>query len=166
MVVRRFTPLLSLLLVLPVGAQIISTVPIQNLPVTAKTKIAGQMIDLEVARTSLQQEIGLMGRKELAAHRGMLFVFPAPRQTAFWMGNCFIPLDMIFLRQGKVVSLTENALPCPKAQNCPQYSSKGVIDQVLELKTGQIKALNIKVNDMIEFTFLKTALTTTVQGKN
>jgi uncharacterized membrane protein (UPF0127 family) len=96
-----------------------------------------------------------MGRKELPANRGMLFIFNPPRFVSFWMGNCFIPLDIVFVRQGRITSFAAKAKPCPTAQNCPSYPSKAEIDQVIELQAGQIQALNLKVKDPVTVSFLK-----------
>lgn len=52
---------------------------------------------LEVARTEVQREHGLMDRKTLAAHTGMLFVFDTDQQVAFWMKDTLVPLDMVFI---------------------------------------------------------------------
>jgi len=154
--VRRFVPLLALLTCLiPVTAQPI----IQSLPITAKAKVGGQVIELEVARSALEHQIGLMGRKDLAPNRGMLFIFDPPQFSAFWMRNCLMSLDLIFIRKGKIVNIAENAPPCPDnvlPEKCPTYPAKGQIDQVLDLKAGQAKALKLKANDPIEVTFLKT----------
>jgi uncharacterized protein len=52
---------------------------------------------VEVARTEPEREHGLMDRKVLGAHTGMLFVFDADEPVAFWMKDTLIPLDMIFI---------------------------------------------------------------------
>jgi uncharacterized membrane protein (UPF0127 family) len=56
-----------------------------------------QDLVVEVARTEPEREHGLMDRKVLAAHTGMLFVFEADEPVAFWMKDTLIPLDMIFI---------------------------------------------------------------------
>src|SRR5580698_1469435 len=56
-----------------------------------------QDLVVEVARTEPEREHGLMDRKVLAAHAGMLFVFDADEPVAFWMKDTLIPLDMIFI---------------------------------------------------------------------
>ncbi len=86
----------------------------QVLPISAQVKIADQLIQLEVARTPEQQEMGLMYRTNLPNDRGMLFPFSPPRPVGFWMKNCNISLDMIFLLNGKVQSIASNAPPCKK----------------------------------------------------
>ncbi|WP_218082514.1 DUF192 domain-containing protein [Anthocerotibacter panamensis] len=147
--------LLALLLVSELtGPALAQTSLSQSLPIAARVALSGQVIELEVARTEQQQQIGLMGRQNLPANRGMVFLFDSPRFTRFWMGYCFIPLDMIFIRKGRIVEFAQSAQPCPTGENCPQYPPKGVLaDQVLELKAGQVQALKLKINDPISFKF-------------
>jgi hypothetical protein len=133
-----------------------STALKQSLPVTAQIQIAGQPIDLEVARTAREQEIGLMNRTSLAADRGMLFIFEPARPVQFWMKNTLINLDMVFLRQGTVKYIAHNAPPC-KADPCPTYGPVlGMIDQVIELKGGRAAELKLKVGDRVPVQFLKS----------
>lgn len=120
----------------------------QELPISATVQIGNQVIQLEVAKTADQQEMGLMYRKELAANRGMLFPFGSPRPVGFWMKNCFINLDMVFLRDGKVESIATNVPPCTK-EPCPVYNSKVPVDQVIELRGGRAQELGLKVGDRL-----------------
>jgi uncharacterized membrane protein (UPF0127 family) len=124
----------------------------QVLPVSGQVKIANQVVQLEVARTPEQQEIGLMYRTELADDRGMLFPFNPPRPVGFWMKNCNINLDMIFLRNGKVQAIASNAPPC-RTEPCPVYGPKGPVDQVIELRGGRAAELGVKVGDQLAVQF-------------
>jgi hypothetical protein len=55
---------------------------------------------------------GLMYRKEIDPHRGMIFVFPEEKVQTFWMKNTYIPLDMVFVtKEMKVVGILENVPP-------------------------------------------------------
>lgn len=54
-------------------------------------------LTVEVARTIEEQRKGLMFRTELAADRGMVFVFTPVRPVAMWMKNTLIDLDAAFL---------------------------------------------------------------------
>lgn len=120
----------------------------QSLPISAKVAVGGQVIQLEVAKTPDQQAMGLMFRTELAPDRGMLFPFNPPRPVGFWMKNTLIELDMVFLRNGKVVAVASNVPPC-KADPCPAYGPEASIDQVIELRGGRAKELGIKAGDRL-----------------
>ncbi len=126
----------------------------QNLPISARATIGGQVIQLEVARTVEQQAMGLMYRKSLADDRGMLFPFNPPRPVNFWMKNVAINLDMIFLRDGQVQAIAANVPPCREIP-CPTYGPGATaIDQVIELRGGRASELGLKVGDRIAVEFL------------
>jgi uncharacterized membrane protein (UPF0127 family) len=74
---------------------------------------AGEVkFDVEVAADWRSQEYGLMNRKFLPRHTGMIFDFGSPSMTSFWMKNTLIPLDMIFIREdGTVSSVAPDAVP-------------------------------------------------------
>ena len=129
----------------------------QMLPITAKAKIGRQVIQLEVAQTTQQQALGLMYRTDLANDRGMLFPFAQPRMVGFWMKNCKIPLDMIFLRDDVVQAIQVNALPCEQ-EPCPTYGPDLLVDRVIELRGGRSQELGVKVGDRIPITFLNPQL--------
>lgn len=120
----------------------------QILPITAQAIISGQTINLEVTKTPQEQAMGLMYRNSLPDDRGMLFSFDPPRQVTFWMKNCQMSLDMIFIRSGIVKAIAENVPPC-LADPCPTYGSDVSIDRVIELRGGRAAELNLKVGDQI-----------------
>lgn len=123
----------------------------QQLPIEARAVIGSQEIGLEVARTPEQQAIGLMFRRELAANRGMLFPFGQTRIARFWMKNTLIPLDMVFLRDGRVVAIEANVPPC-REDPCPSYGPNLWVNAVLELPAGRSAQLGLKVGDQLTIT--------------
>ena len=125
----------------------------QVLPVSARTRIADRPIELEVAKTAEQQDIGLMYRTSLPDDRGMLFEFQSARKVSFWMKNCKISLDMIFLRDGVVEAIKHSAPPCT-ANPCPTYKPDTAVDRVIELRGGRATELGVKVGDRIKIEFL------------
>ncbi|MEG4586149.1 DUF192 domain-containing protein [Microcoleus sp. MOSTC5] len=133
----------------------------QVLPVSARARIAdrpsaepSKRIELEVAKTVEQQAMGLMYRTSLPDDRGMLFEFKSARQVNFWMKNCKISLDMIFLRNGVVEAIEVSAPPCT-ADPCPTYGPNTVVDRVIELRGGRAAELGVKVGDRIEIEFFQ-----------
>ncbi|AMA08061.1 DUF192 domain-containing protein [Picosynechococcus sp. PCC 73109] len=127
----------------------------QMLPITATAKIVGseQRFGLEVAETAEQQRLGLMYREFLPDNRGMLFEFNPARPVSFWMKNCLINLDMIFLREGVVQAIAHDVPPCEN-DPCPTYGPPTTvnIDQVIEIRGGLAKEINLQAGDRIEVT--------------
>ena len=123
----------------------------QKLPLSAQVTINGQNILLEVARTQQEQSTGLMYRTQLAANRGMLFVFSPPRPVSFWMKNTLIPLDMVFVSNGVVKYISPKVPPC-KTTSCPGYGpdTQIAIDSVIELSSGRAAELRLKVGDRLK----------------
>ncbi|XPM57921.2 MAG: DUF192 domain-containing protein [Leptolyngbya sp. IPPAS B-1204] len=127
----------------------------QMLPISAEAEIAGQIIQLEVARTPQQQAQGLMYRPALPDNRGMLFPLDPPRIASFWMKNTPQPLDMVFLLDGEVKAVIANVPPCT-SQPCPTYGPGTRVNQVIELRGGRAAELGLKAGDQIKIRFLET----------
>lgn len=127
----------------------------QSLPIAAKITIGDQVIDLEVAGTPQEQEMGLMFRTDLPADRGMIFPFTPARPVGFWMKNTLIPLDMVFLRDGVIREIIANVPPCG-ADPCPSYGPpfNVDIDQVIELRSGRAEELGLRRGDRLPVEFL------------
>lgn len=119
----------------------------------ASTEVIGQTIYLEIAQTPEEQAIGLMYRTSLADDRGMLFPFDPPQRVGFWMKNVPISLDIIFLRNSKVINIAANAPSCTH-EPCPIYPSVTAIDQVVELRGGRAAALGLKLGDTLPIHWL------------
>ena len=130
------------------------TGPGQVLPITAQAIIAGETVELEVAQTARQQQLGLMHRKTLPNNRGMLFPFSPARPVGFWMKNVPVGLDMVFVYQGQVQGIAE-APPCV-ADPCPTYSpGRLLVDNVIELRIGRAAELGLEAGDRVEITYLE-----------
>ena len=103
---------------------------------------------VEVADTPTKRELGLQYRKELAADRGMIFLFPAPSLQSFWMKNTPLPLDMIFIGSDrKIAGIVEQTVPFslePRSVGAPSQF-------VLEINGGLSKWLGIRAGDAVRF---------------
>lgn len=81
----------------------------QDLP-AATLKVGMHSIRAQLALTPQQRQVGLMFRRDLPNHEGMLFVFDDAMPQCFWMRNTLIPLSIAFLADdGTVVNLADMA---------------------------------------------------------
>lgn len=89
---------------------------------------------------------GLSGRSSLCDNCGMLFVFPKIDKYGFWMKDMHFPLDIIWIRDNKIVEIKEDA-----SQNSKEtfYPSEG-IDKVLEINANETRNCNIKIGDELK----------------
>lgn len=105
----------------------------------------------EIADTPEAQQIGLMGRTELAPDRGMLFVWEPPTIIAMWMKDTLIPLDFLYVRPGGViVAIGHDVPPCPpETVRCPAYAAPEPVSHVLEIAGGRAKELGLRPGDRL-----------------
>ncbi|MCT0229534.1 DUF192 domain-containing protein [Synechococcus sp. CS-1324] len=101
-------------------------------------------LQLEVPRTPRQYAWGMMGRPPLGALRGMWFRFEPASPVSFWMHRTLVPLDMVFLRGGRVIAIEASAPPCPRLP-CPSYGPAEPADGVVELDGGEAARLGIRL---------------------
>ncbi len=97
-------------------------------------------IRAELALTPEQRQKGLMFRRDLGSHEGMLFVFDAPSPQCFWMKNTPTPLTIAFLADdGTIVNLADMK-PFDEASHC----SAKPVRLVLEMHQGWFAKRGIK----------------------
>ena len=95
---------------------------------------------VEIADEPHEQSQGLMHRKKLPFSAGMLFIYPKPQMTSFWMRNTLIPLDMLFLSNtGVVTHIHHEAIP---RDETPIPGGTDVL-AVLEINGGLARRLGI-----------------------
>jgi uncharacterized protein len=99
-------------------------------------------VRIEVADEPEEQARGLMGRTELEDGYGMLFVWPESEVRNFWMKDTLIPLDLIAIDDGKVVSVT-TMQPC-EADPCQRYRTEPA-RAALEVRAGWAEDHGIEV---------------------
>jgi uncharacterized protein len=97
-------------------------------------------IRAEVARTPLQTQTGMMFRREMASHEGMLFVFDGLSKRCFWMKNTLLPLSIAFIADdGRIVNLAEME---PQSQD--SHCSSEPVRYALEMNQGWFAKRGIK----------------------
>ena len=98
------------------------------------------LIDAQVAQTAQQRQIGLMYRREMPQHEGMLFVFEQPATQCFWMKNTLLPLTAAFVADdGTIVNLADM-----KPQTEDSHCSAKPVRYVLEMNQGWFAKKNLK----------------------
>lgn len=143
-------PLSNIIAVLAVLCACITACDETKLPTHQKVTLSGESFKLELAVTDDQIRTGMMGRESLADDEGMLFVFPDAEVRHFWMKNCLIPLDVVFLDDdGRIVSITTMPAPDPDDRTFPRYSSRWPAQFAIELAAGRADELGLREGDPI-----------------
>jgi uncharacterized membrane protein (UPF0127 family) len=113
--------------------------PQTQLPRTTLSAGIHQM-DIQVALTPEQHQIGLMYRTEMPQGEGMLFVFQTPSKQCFWMKNTVLPLTAAFIADdGSIVNLEDM-----KPQTTDSHCSLRPVRYVLEMNQGWFNRKGIK----------------------
>ncbi len=115
------------------------TGPQMQLP-RAQLHAGMHLLDVQLAQTGEQRQIGLMFRKEMPQHEGMLFVFEQAATQCFWMRNTLIPLTAAFVADdGTIVNLADM-----KPQSDDSHCSTKPVRFVLEMNAGWFAKRQIK----------------------
>lgn len=127
----------------------------QNIPFfqkTPKAVINNHVFNLFLAKADKEKAIGLSEKQSLPQNSGMLFVFEKPDYYSFWMKEMKFSIDIIFIKEGKIVTIYTDLKP-PKTQDesLPIYKPEEPADMVLEINSGQARKYNLKKGDEIKF---------------
>ena len=140
---RTFHSIASLLLASLTASAVAQGVA-QNLPAIA-LQAGMHNIRAAVAQTPEQRQTGLMFRREMAQHEGMLFVFEQASAQCFWMKDTLLPLSIAFLADdGSVVNIADM-----KPQALDSHCSAQPVRYVLEMNQGWFAKRGIKPGSKI-----------------
>lgn len=102
-------------------------------------------IEAELAATPQARQIGLMNRRAMAPHHGMVFVFTEDQRHCMWMKNTLIPLSVAFLdKQGRILNI-EDMQPQTESNHCAARPAR----YALEMNLGWFAARGVGVGDSI-----------------
>jgi len=124
----------------------------ETAPKFETVEIAGEAFRMELKLTAAEIREGMMGREKLGEREGMLFVFGDSRPRTFWMKNCKVELDMLFLDSGgRVVDMVTLPPPEPGAPDdeVPDHTSRWPAQFVIELNGGTAASLGVKAGDRV-----------------
>lgn len=107
---------------------------------------------LEVAKSNIKRAKGLSGRRNLASREGMVFIFDSRAQQTFWMKDTFIPLQIIFLDQCKIVDIQNMPVEQDPDQPQKKFSSPSPSDMAIELNANSINTnlIGTKIDDICD----------------
>jgi uncharacterized membrane protein (UPF0127 family) len=120
---------------------------ISDLYMYIQTHINHYIFKTRVLRKPKEIKMGMMGKKFDDKFDALLFVMNT-NNSAFWMKKCIIPLDIIFIKNGKISKIHHNCPPCI-SETCNIYQGKGEL--VMEMPGGTCDAMNIKRGAKVKF---------------
>ncbi|MGB7405010.1 MAG: DUF192 domain-containing protein [Pacificimonas sp.] len=132
----------------PTADQPVADSGLSTIPLSIATDQGSFDYTVELALSSTEQARGLMYRQDMARDAGMLFPFDPPRPASFWMRNTYIPLDMIFVKDGRIESIAADAVPLVETTS---YRSLGAVDAVLELNAGEAARIGADPGDPVSY---------------
>ncbi len=124
---------------------------------TFTAKIGDKWFTLETAYSLDDRGDGMMHRTEIAEDGGMIFIFRNAQERRFWMKNCLVDMDIIYVdRARRIVSAYNMKMQPPKRddesmddyesriRDSADYPSRGAAQYVIELKAGKIQELGLQ----------------------
>jgi uncharacterized protein len=101
-----------------------------------KALIQNHSFKLLLAKTEKDRETGLSLKKSLPQDIGMLFMFDKKDYYSFWMKNMKFPIDIIFIRNNKIVTVYSKVKPPINNKELAIYQPNEPVDTVLEINSG------------------------------
>jgi len=97
-------------------------------------------LKVTLANDEQERKEGLSGKSSLPEDEGLLFVFNQKDVfPSFWMKEMLIPIDIVWINDGKVANIDKNLQPPAKetsASSLKLYYPNKPIDYVLEVNAG------------------------------
>ena len=125
----------------------LTNIPEYHIFINMKLKINNHDFIVKIMITSKDKSIGMMNKKFSSDNQGMLFIMDEGKHY-FWMKDCKIPLDIIFIKDNVITKIHHKCEPCD-GDDCPNYEGDG--NYILELTGGLCNRLKIKEGDKIKF---------------
>jgi len=107
--------------------------------------IGNSEFNVKVVFSKKDTSNGMMGKRFDKTFNGMLFLM-SDGQHGFWMKDCIIPLDIIFISNNVITKICHKCPPC-NTNECKSYIGEG--DTILEVQGNTCKKLGIKIGDKI-----------------
>ena len=110
-----------------------------------KVILNNKTLNTKVCKTP-QEKMEGMQNKKFKGFDSMLFLL-GDDHDCFWMKDCIIPLDIIFIEGTTITKVHHNCQPC-KDEDCDSYCGRGRL--VLEIQGSSANELDIKKGDQVK----------------
>lgn len=117
-----------------------------------KATLGGQEVNLKVADSPEERELGLSNTDSLGENEGMIFLFDEKGYHSFWMKGMTFPIDIIFLNDDMIVTIHKN-VPAPESEDVTptaSYSPTQPSNRVIEVPAGFTEKHNVNVGETVE----------------
>lgn len=114
-----------------------------------KITIGNIPLTVEIADDPHEQTKGLSDREILGENQGMLFIYSGPQNPSFWMKDMRFPIDIIWIRDGVIVDISEN-VPLFEDGYITRRSPSHAADAVLEVNAGWAQLHGIRIGDFVK----------------
>jgi uncharacterized protein len=131
---------------IPVAAEPPAQTNAQPRLVTMKLYLGAKELTAELALDDASRMAGMMFRTNMPSNEGMLFVFPGPHRTGFWMKNTPLPLSAAYIDPDGIIQELHDFQPF---NTNSVLAAKPNIQYVLEVNQGWFKEAGISVGTKI-----------------
>jgi len=111
--------------------------------------IANHQIKADVMTLIADQRRGLGGVKFLADDQGMIFPYDPPATPGFWMKDMLIPIDIIWISNGRIIAIDAAVPTVSVGQELPVYRPPEPVTAVLEVAAGLSARKGFQVGDEV-----------------
>lgn len=114
-----------------------------------RIKINNKIFKTKLAVTKNERARGMSKKRFTDEYDSMLFI-QNDGNHCFWMNECIIPLDIIFIKNNTITKIHHNCQPCI-GDECKSLCGQG--EMVLEIEGGSCDKYDIKEGNTLSFLF-------------
>lgn len=126
-------------------------------------KIGEKTASLQLAVNLREMQRGLMGRTDLGADDGMVFIYGEPQRMSFWMRNTPTPLDIGFFDARGVLKEVYQLYPYDET---PVQSAGSELKYAVEMRQGWYRDNGVRTGARLDLAGLAAAVRRRGQNPN
>lgn len=119
----------------------------------AVLEVGGTKFSVDIAGNFVSRAKGLSGREKLQEGEGMFFIFGSVDNHGFWMKGMKFPIDIIWIKNNKIVGITPNVEPQAGVSDfgLKLYYPPEPVNKVLEINAGEAERRGLGIGDFVTF---------------